>query len=175
MRFLFSVLLAGLTATLMSAGFAAASDVEVKGPHICCGSCVKAVGKLLANVDGVTGVKADIETKTVSFTASSSSAAKAGIKALVDGGFYGKATEDGKEIKIEAPGATGKADSVTVKNVHGCCGMCHKAIKGLFSNAKVTIQGEGPQRTVLIEGTNIDRGGVLEALRKKGFNGSIEK
>jgi hypothetical protein len=63
---------------------------------------------------------------------------------------------------------------VTVTNVHACCGMCHKAIKGLFKDATVKIDGTGPQRTITIEGGDLYAGSVIEALRKSGFNGSIK-
>lgn len=176
MRYLFGVVLTGLAAVVL-AGPAAASDVEVKGPHICCGQCVKVVGKLLGKVEGVSDVKADVKTKTVTFTATDEKAAKAGFKALVDGGFFGTATNDGKELKIKVGGAKkgDKMEKVTVKGVHACCGMCKTAIKGLFADSKISYEGEGPQQNVTIEGGDLYRGDVLEALRKAGFNGKFDK
>ncbi len=177
MRYLFSLLSAGVAVVALSAGQALASEVVVKGPHICCGQCVKVVGKILEKVDGVSEVKADTKTKMVTFTAKDAGAAKAGVKALFDGGFYGKATEDGKELKVGAGGVK-KGDqvkSVTVKNVHACCGLCHKEIKGLFADSTVTFEGTGPQRTVVIEGGSLEASAVLQALRKAGFNGMVQK
>jgi copper chaperone CopZ len=176
MRSLFSGALAGLAAMLF-VGTVVASDVEVKGPHICCGQCVKVVGKLLEKVDGVSDVKADAKTKTVTFTAANNTAAKAGFKALVDGGFFGSATEDGKAIKLEVAGTKkgDKLEKVTVKAVHVCCGQCQNAINKLFKDSKVSYEGKGAQRTVVIEGGELYRGSVLEALRKSGFNGTVEK
>ena len=177
MRYLSGVVIAGLAAALLSAGQAAASDVEIKGPHICCKQCVKVVGDILGKVDGVSDVSADIQTKTVKFTAKDEKAAKAGFKALVDGGLFGSATNDGKELKIDvaAPKKGKKVDVVVVKDVHVCCGLCQKAIKGLFKDTTVTFEEKGPQRTVRIEGSDLSRGGVLETLRKAGFNGTPEK
>jgi copper chaperone CopZ len=177
MRQLFTAALSGLAVLFVSTGFAAASNVEVKGPHICCKQCVDVVGKILAKVDGVTEAKADAKTKTVTFTAKDAAAAKAGFKALLDGGFFGTATEDGKEIKIDLPAvAKGeKADAIVVKDVHVCCGLCQKAIKGVFTESKVTFDGSGAQRTVRIEGGNLERSAVIAALRKAGFNGTLEK
>jgi copper chaperone CopZ len=175
MRPLVSVL-AGL-AVLGFFGQAAASDVEVKGPHICCKQCVGAVQKILDKVEGVSNVKADVKSKTVTFTATDEKAAKAGVKALVAGGFFGAATNDGKELKFDAPAPKkgDKLDKVSVKDVHACCGMCNNAIKGLFKGSTVTFEGKGPQRTVVIEGGDLYAGSVIEALRKSGFNGTIEK
>src|SRR5207244_12278618 len=114
--------------------------------------------------------------KTVTFTAKNDKAAEAGVKALLEGGFIGAATNDGKELKI-AVGEVKKGDKVeklTVKDVHVCSGQCQKAIKGLFKDAKVSFEGSGAQRTVVIEGGELYRGTVLETLRKSGFNGKFE-
>ncbi|MBM3995668.1 MAG: hypothetical protein FJ303_16175 [Planctomycetes bacterium] len=166
--------LAGIAAVLLVAGSAAASDVELKGPHICCPQCVNAVKKILSGVDGVSNANADSKAKTATFTAADEKAAKAGIKALIDGGFFGKAFNDGKEMKVDAPAAKGdKADKVTVKNVHACCGACHNAIKALFKGSTVTIEGSGPQRTIVVEGSALEPAAVLNALRQKGFNGKV--
>jgi copper chaperone CopZ len=176
MRHLFVVALVGVIA-LASAGQSFADKIEVKGPHICCGNCVKAVQKLLDGIDGVSEVKADVKTKTVTFTAKDAAAAKAGIGALTKGGFAGTATSDGKDLKVDLP-AVAKGDKVakvSVKDVHVCCGMCQKAIKGLFDGSKVSFEGTGAQRTVTVEGADLYRGSVIDALRKAGFNGTAEK
>jgi copper chaperone CopZ len=176
MRQILKVLAGGLTAILVSAGFAMASGVEFKGPHICCQQCINIVGNILKKVDGVSDVKSDTKTKTVTFTAKNSAAAKAGFKALVDGGFFGTATEDGKEIKLDiaTPKAGAKVETITVKDVHVCCGACQKAVNKAFDSAKVTYEGKGPQRTVRIEGADLEPSAVIQTLRKAGFNGKIE-
>jgi copper chaperone CopZ len=176
MRKLYAVVLLGVTAAVLNAQ-AGSNTVEVKGPHVCCKQCVNVVTGILKKVDGVSNIKADTKTKLVSFTAKDDSAAKAGVKALVDGGFFGSASEGGKEIKIDVPSPNKgqKADVVTVKDVHVCCGQCQKAIQGIFKDSKVSFAGPGPQKTVRLEGKDLDRGTVMEALRKTGFNGTIEK
>ena len=175
MRIRFSVAL-GL-AVVFFVGQAGASEVSVKGPHICCPQCVTVVGKILAKVDGVSDVQASAKTKTVTFTAKDDAAAKAGYKALLDGGFFGSATNDGKEIKLDiaSPKKGDKLEVVSVKDVHVCCGACKNGIKALFKDAKITYQGTGPQLTVRIEGSDLYPGTVIEALRKGGFNGTLEK
>jgi copper chaperone CopZ len=177
MRQLFAVLCAGLATVGLVAAQEGAGKVEVKGPHICCKQCVRVVGNLLEKVEGVSDVMADVKTKTVTFTAKNDQAAKAGVKALLDGGFFGKATQGGKAIKVALPAvAKGtKADVVTVKDVHVCCGQCVKAVNNLFKDSKVTCTGPGPQKTVRIEGQGLDAAAVLSALHKGGFNGTLEK
>jgi copper chaperone CopZ len=170
----FAVVIAALALGVLTAGHVAADSVEVKGPHICCKQCVGAVGKILGGVDGVSDAKCDIKGKTVSFTAKDEAAAKAAIAALVKGGFAGTATRDGKEFKVDLPAVAkgAKAETVTVKDVHVCCGQCQKAINGLFKDATVKYEGSGAQRTVIITGTDLYPGTVMQALRKAGFNGT---
>ena len=166
---------AALSATLvLITGLAHAGKVEVKGPHLCCPQCVKIVAATLAKVDGVADAKCDTKAKTITFTTKDAKTAEAAVKAIFDSGFFGAATDDGKEIKIEVTKATGKADEVTVKAVHVCCGMCQTAIKGLFKDDKVTFGAGGPQKDVTISGKGLDKSAVLEALRKSGFNGKAD-
>lgn len=168
-------LVAALFAMSLMAAQALAENVEVKGPHICCPQCVKVAVGLLKDVAGVSDAKADQKSKTVTFTAKDETAAQAGLKALVDGGFYGQATCGGKELKIKVPAGDGKADSVSVTKVHVCCGACQNAIKALFKDSKVSFEEKGPQRTVRIDGSNLDRAAVMDTLRKAGFNGTPSK
>ena len=63
---------------------------------------------------------------------------------------------------------------MTVKAVHACCGMCHKAIPGLFKDAKVTFEGDGSRSGRQDRGKDLDKAKVIEALRKAGFNGKVD-
>jgi len=174
MRQLFVTTVAAVVAAGLWAGQAQAGKVEVKGPHVCCKQCVTIVEGFMGKVEGVSEVKAAAK-MPVTFTAKDDKAALAGVKALIDNGFYGTATHDGKEIKIDVPAAKKeKADTVTVKEVHVCCKQCQNAINPLFTDAKVSYEGQGAKKTVKIEGKDLDKAAVLEALRKAGFNGKVE-
>jgi len=172
-----AVTLAGITAAVLSAAQGGSGAVEVKGPHICCKQCVNVVTKILSKVDGVSDGKADAKSKTVTFTAKDEGAAKAGFKALIEGGFFGTATLAGKEMKIDVatPKKGEKADVVTVKDVHVCCGQCENAVKGIFKDSKVSFEGSGAQRTVKVEGKGLETADVIESLHKTGFHGKVEK
>lgn len=175
------------TAGLFLAGLgvhaARADKVEVKGVHLCCPQCVKSVAGILGKVDGVTDAACDRETKTVTFTATDAKTAKKAFEALRKGGFFGQATCEGKELKTKNTASKDKTDKVTVKGVHACCGQCKKildkvfknATVKVFKNATVTVKGEGAQRDVTITGDNLTPAGVLDALRKAGFNGIVAK
>jgi copper chaperone CopZ len=172
--FVVAVLILGVGA--LQAEPAGGKKVEVKGPHLCCKQCVKVVGGILGKVDGVSDAQCDIPNKTITFTAKDADAANKAVKALVDGGFWGSATLDGKDLKLPATTASkDKTNEVTVLKVHVCCGMCQSAINGLFKDAKVTYSPKGPQKDVTITGTDLTAAGVLEALNKAGFTGTIEK
>jgi copper chaperone CopZ len=173
---LFAVIAMGVATATLGAAAAADLKVEVKGPHICCKQCVKVVGSILDKVDGVSDVKADIKSKTVTFTAKDEKAAAAGFKALRDGGFWGKAKQGDTMLAVPPVRSSNdaKADVVTVKDVHVCCGQCQGAIKTLFKDAKVTFEGaKGPQKTVRVEGKELIPSEVLIKLHKGGFNGTL--
>jgi copper chaperone CopZ len=167
-----TVALAGL-----SLGQARADKVELKGTHLCCPKCITTVKDVLGKVDGVSDAEADKETKTVTFTAKDEKAATAGIKALVEAGFFGTATREGKEVKIDTPEVKKgtKADSVTVKDVHVCCGQCKQAVAKTLKDLKLSYDGDGVQKTLTVEGKDLDKADILAALRKAGYNGSVEK
>jgi periplasmic mercuric ion binding protein len=165
---------AAATLSLFS-GQALADKVEVKGVHLCCGNCVNIAKKLLAKAEGVSDVEADKDSKTVTFTAADEKAVKAGLHALHAGGLFGKATSDGKEIKVKAHKKGEKADEITIKSVHVCCGACKKALAKVFEGSKVSFSGKGAVQNLTISGKDLDKGEVLDSLREAGFNGTIAK
>ncbi len=69
------------------------TDQKVAGVHLCCGSCVKAVDKAVAAVEGATGHDAKKGSKV--FTVKGSYSAAALQQALRDAGFNGR-TPGGK-------------------------------------------------------------------------------
>jgi hypothetical protein len=176
MRQLFVVTLAVVAGLALAAGPSLAGQVEVKGVHLCCNQCVKVAGGILAKVEGVSNAMCDREAKTVKFTAKDAKAATAGVQALLDGGFFGAATDDGKEVKVAVatPPAGAKGASVTIKEVHVCCNACRKIIQGLFEGTTIEYAGTQVQKEVKISGKDLDKAAVLETLRKAGFNGKVE-
>lgn len=169
-------MLCGTVCLLLAAGQSQAGKVEVKNVHLCCGQCVTGVAKALKTVDGVADAKCDQKTKTVTFSTKDDKTTAAAIKALVEAGYFGAATDDGKEVKVEAPApkAGEKADEVTIKGVHVCCGACQKAISALFTDAKVSYTGTGAQRDVKVTGKALEKAAVLQTLQKAGFTGKVE-
>jgi copper chaperone CopZ len=161
-------------AVVWGAGTAHAGKVEIKGTHICCGMCEKAITGVLSKVDGVSDAAADKGKGTVTFTTKDDKTTAAAISALNDAGFTGTAADDGKEVKTDLPSPKKgeKADEITVSSTHVCCMQCKKAITALFPDATVDFPDKG---TVKISGKGLDKAATLESLRKAGFNGKLDK
>jgi copper chaperone CopZ len=167
-------LLMAAASMLALVGLAQAGKVEVKGVHLCCGQCVAGVAKALKSVDGVTEAKCDQKNKTVTFTASNDKVAEAGLQALVDHGYFGGATHDGKPLSAKLPEVKSeKADQVVVKDVHVCCKQCQVAINKLFKDAKVTYGTTKPQTEITISGPGLDKANVIKVLQDAGFTGKV--
>lgn len=81
------------------------TDQKVAGLHLCCGSCVKAVDKVVAKVDGATGHDAAKGSKVVTIKGTYSAAAlqqafeDAGLNGRAPGGNDGKGKGKGKKKK----------------------------------------------------------------------------
>jgi periplasmic mercuric ion binding protein len=162
-------------------GFAAltqAGEVTVKGAHLCCGQCVKIVGDTLKDVDGVSGAKADRTAKTVTFTATDDKAAEAGVKALAEEGFFGKATHGTKEIKFPESGAKKgeKADTLTLSQIHLCCGQCGNAVtKSLKAvNGVEKVEVDRDAGTATVTGKGIEQTAAVKALNDDGFFAKVK-
>src|ERR1700751_5134459 len=110
-------------ALVLASGSAAGADtkVELKGTHLCCPQCVRAVGDILKKVDGATG-KCDQKAGAITITAKDTATAQKALDALAEGGFHG--TTDNKDLKIkDDSGATkGKVKTLNLEGVHNCCG-----------------------------------------------------
>jgi copper chaperone CopZ len=155
-------------AAAWGAGTAQAGKVEIKGAHVCCGKCVAAIKGVLKKVDGVSDADAQ-KAGDITFTTKDDKTTTAALSALADAGFTGAATDDGKEVKIDLPTASGKADQVSV-TTHICCPACKAAITKAFPDDKVSFEGN----TATISGKDVDKAAVLDTLRKAGFNGTIK-
>lgn len=170
--------LAGLVLALSAAGTQAA-DVAIKGVHLCCGGCVKAAGNALSKAKGVSNAKCDRDAQTVSFTATDAKAAKGGLRALARAGLAGSATIDGKATHFphQRVKRGTKADTVTLRGVHLCCGKCVKAVESAANGvAGVTsVEVDKKKRSATLTGSGIDVNAAIAALNKAGFSGRIPR
>ena len=151
------------------------SDVKVriKGVHLCCGACVAGVDDALEEVKDISDVAADRNGKVVVFTAKDAKVAEAGIKALAEAGYYGRAAVGDKDVKFPATGVKKdtKTNSIVLGNVHLCCGSCvtdaQKALEKVEGLNQIAIDRN--EETITLKGKSIDVNKAIGALNNAGF------
>ena len=151
--------------------------VQVEGVHLCCGSCVDAVTDALQDIDGLTNVACDQNTKVASFKASNDEATEKGLKALSEAGFFGTAKQGKKDLAF--PNAAAKEDVKSAKikfsGVHLCCRSCvkdaHRALRDVKGVSSIDVDREAG--TVTLSGSDIVNTAALAALNKGGFYGKF--
>jgi copper chaperone CopZ len=170
-------LLAAACATLLvlSAAARAETTVELKGTHLCCGACVKAVNETLKGIDGVTG-KCDQKARTVTITAKDDATAQKAIDALVAAGFSGTTNSDKVTVKEDSGVKAGKVKSLTLTNVHNCCGACTSAIKSTLKKVDGVKGDTVKAKTDTFEVTgDFDAEAVIKALNAAGFHAKVKQ
>jgi copper chaperone CopZ len=159
----------------LSAVARAETTVELKGTHLCCGQCVKAVSDTLKGIDGVTG-KCDQKAKTVTITAKDDATAQKAIDALVEAGFSGTTNSDKVKVKDESGVKAGKVKSLTLTNVHNCCGACTTAIKNTLKKVDGVKGDTVKAKSDSFEVTgDFDAEAVVKALNAAGFHVKVKQ
>jgi len=168
-----------LTALLLIPQLSWAGTVTVKGVHMCCGGCQAIAEEALSDLAGVDKVVCDLNTKGIEFTATDEKAVKAGIVALAEAGFHGKADHDKKPLTFPESGAKKgkKANSVLLSGVHLCCTACvtasHKALIEVKGVTVIDIDRNA--KTIKLTGDAMDTLEVVDALNRAGFYGQLGK
>ena len=154
-------------------GVTAAGEVTVKGVHLCCPACVAGVEEALGGVAGVSDVSADRDAKLVTFKAEDDDAADAGVKALAEGGFFGRAKHGEKTIEFPKSGAKegAKGDEIRLEGLHLCCGACVKGAQAALEDldGAESIDIDSKKGTVVIRGKDVKLTGAISALNDAGF------
>lgn len=173
MRLLRLAALASLCLVLTGAA-RAETKVELKGVHLCCGQCVKAVEGILKK-EGLQG-KCDRENKTVTITAPDAKAAQKGLDALAAAGFHGESSDKELAMKTEADAPAGKVKSLKISGAHNCCGACCKAIKTTVGKVAGVTGDTAQPRSKTFEVTgDFDAAELVKALQAAGFHVKVEK
>jgi periplasmic mercuric ion binding protein len=159
---------------LVSTAARADTTVELKGTHLCCPACVRAVGETLKGIDGVTG-KCDQKAKTVTITAKDEATAQKAIDALVAAGFYGTTGSDKVTVKDDSGAKAGKVKTLTLTNVHNCCGACTTAIKNAVKKVDGVTGDTVKARADTFEVTgDFDAAALVKALHDAGFHAKVK-
>ena len=147
--------------------------VTVRGPHLCCDGCRTIADAALSEVDGVSGISCDLNTKVISYKADGDKAAEAGIKALATAGFFGTASHDKKPLKYPISGAKKgtKSNSILLSGVHLCCTACVTASQKALEDVKgvTLIDIDRNEKTIKLTGDSIGILDAIAALNKAGF------
>ncbi|MCX7419487.1 MAG: hypothetical protein NT013_08115 [Planctomycetia bacterium] len=155
------------------------ATVTVRSVHLCCGACVEGAKGALDGIDGVSEPKADVNSKSVVFSAKNEKAAQKGIDALAEHGFYGKAAFGKKDLAFPNHGVKKgeKRDSVTFTGVHLCCGACKTAAKEAMTklDGMTTLEIDSATGSIKLSGAGMVVQDAIDLLQKAGFYGKIEK
>jgi copper chaperone CopZ len=153
----------------------AETKVELKGVHLCCRACARAVGQALAPLEGVTGT-CDLPDKTVTITAPDDKTARMALAALAAAGFSGDTGR--KDLTMPADGGppAGKVKSLTLTGVHNCCTSCCKAIKEAVKKVDgVTGDTARPKSDTFEVTGDFDAAELVKALNAAGFHVRVKK
>lgn len=169
----------GALAVILSGAAAPApvpeTKVELKGTHLCCGQCVKAVGEILKKVEGVTGV-CDQKAGTVTITAKDDAAAQKALDALTEGGFHGTIDSKTLKVKDDSGVAAGKVKTLTLTGVHNCCGQCNTAINTTLGKVAGVTGNTAKAKSDTFDVTgDFDAAEVVKALNAAGYHVKVKK
>jgi copper chaperone CopZ len=160
---------------LVSSAASAETKVELKGVHLCCPACIKAVGEVLKGVDGVTGM-CDQKAKTVTITAKDDGAAQKAIDALAAAGFHGDTGNAKLAIKDDSGVSKGKVKSLTITGAHNCCAQCCRGIKETVKKVPgVTGDTAKPKADTFDVTGDFDAEELVKALNTAGFHVKVKK
>jgi periplasmic mercuric ion binding protein len=153
----------------------AETKVELKGVHLCCPACTKAVGDILKTVDGVQG-KCDKDAGTISITAPDDQTAQKALDALSAGGFHGDTDSATLKVKDDSGVKAGKVKTLTLTGVHNCCGACCKAIKAAVKKVDgVTGDTAKPKVNTFEVTGDFDAAEVVKALNAAGYHVKVKE
>ena len=178
-----AILGCALMSCLIVAAIAVGADesatVTIRSVHLCCGGCVDGAKSALDGIDGVSDVKADVNSKSVVFAAKTEKAAIKGIEALAEHGFFGKAAFGKKDLAFPDAGAKKgeKRDTLTLTGVHLCCGACKKAVHEALTklDGMTSMEIDAASETVKLNGAGMATLDAVELLQKAGFYGKLAK
>jgi mercuric ion binding protein len=151
------------------------TKVELKGVHICCGACVKAVGGVLKDA-GATGAKCDQKAKTVTFSAADDKAAQKAVDALAAAGFHGDSGSKDIVMKDDSGAKKGNVKTLSLTAIHNCCGSCCKAIKDTVKKVDgVKADTAKPKEADFTVTGDFDAAALVKALNDAGFHVKVKE
>lgn len=159
----------------LGASARAETKVDLKGTHLCCPACVRAVDGILKKIDGVTG-KCDSKNGTISITAKDDATAQKALDALAAGGFHGDTGSKSLVIKDDSGVKKETVKSLTLTGAHNCCGSCNTSIKNALKKVKGVTNDTSKGKAETFEVTGeFDAEEVVKALNAAGFHVKVKQ
>jgi copper chaperone CopZ len=162
---------------LLVVGFVTGADeapvkVTISEIHMCCGACVKAIEKAVAEVEGVQAVVSE-DDGTAELTAPSYAVIQKAIDEIAKAGFSGKIEDEAaaKQVAFKPiKTADGKVAKLEVTHVHNCCRGCSDALKEAVEGVEGVTSNtiESKKVEFVVEGDFI-AADVVQAIRDAGF------
>ncbi len=168
-----SILASIITAAL--ATFASAeTTVKLSGVHLCCKSCVTGVEKAAAKAKGVT-TTVDKDAGTVTLSGADKASVQSGVDAIVAAGYFGKSDSSEIAAKDNSGAKDGKASTLTISDVHLCCGKCVTGVTKALEKVKGVTgnNAEKGAKSFEVKG-DFNPKEVVAALHAAGYSGKAK-
>ncbi len=148
------------------------TEVALSGVHLCCGGCEQGVEDAVVAIEDL---EIDISNDIITLKGKSGKVVQSAIDSIAAAGFYGTSSNEAVTFKEDAT-SDETAASVTVSNVHLCCGKCVRAIDAVVSSVEGAAKhdAEKGSDSFTITGGNIKPAEVLAALHAEGMNGKVK-
>jgi copper chaperone CopZ len=169
-------MLSSLSVLLILAGTGRTdTKVELKGVHLCCPACAKAIVSIVKNVEGASAT-CDRNKKSVSITATDDQTAQKALDALAAAGFYGDTGNKALAMKEDSGVQAGKVKSLTVTGVHNCCGQCASLLKATIKKVDGATGNTVKAKDDTFEVTgDFDAADLIKALNAAGFHAKVKQ
>lgn len=164
-------LFAVLSVLAMATVGRAESTVKLTGVHLCCKSCVNGVNKAVNTVQGVTAA-CEAEAETVTLTAPDAPSAQKAVDAMVAAGYFGKSADAAVQLKDTSGAKDAKVTTLTVNDVHLCCGKCVTAVNKAIGKVNGVTGNTAEKNAKSFEVTgNFNARDLFHALQAAGLTG----
>lgn len=145
-------------------------EIEVRGLHLCCKSCVKAAVKAVDSV-GAKDPVADRKAGTLKFAVADLKVAAKALEAIGRAGFHGDTGIKGLPFKDDSGVKPGKRTTLKLSGVHNCCNSCAKPLKAAIMSVEgvkeVDLAKKATSFTVTGE---FDGAAVIKAMNGAGYH-----
>ena len=169
-----SVVVAALAAGLVWAS-TPDTKVEMKGLHLCCGSCEGAATKALEGT-GAKMVVTDKAAGTLTFMVKDAKVAQKAFDGLAAAGLHGDSGVKGLGIKDDSGVKPGKIKTLKLSGVHNCCGGCTKPLKAAIEKVGgVTGTDLVDKATTFTVHGDFDGAELIKAINDAGYHAKAAK